>query len=182
MQLSLQTIFQLVLVVGVVLTAIGTYGSYHYGKEEQDARDRLSDKRQDALKSEISKLQAEAAKTNQKIELIYQAVKPQEDVWMEVEMKNIPGPIADYLLLLFASDKGRISGKARIKGSDELYTFSTTANNRHPVAIRNLWLKSEGQYKTPVVLQFSITERTDPDASFQIYTAGFIFSRGQEPH
>jgi len=180
--MSLQTISQLVLALGAVLTMVGGYGSYHFGKKEQEERDLISDQRQDGLKAQIALLQTEIKTNTKQLELIYQAVKVQEDVWMEVEMKNVPGPIADYLLLLFKSDLGRVSGKARIKGSDELYSFSTTANNIHPIALRNVWLKEQSQYRSPVILQFQITERSDPTASFQIYTAGFIFSRGQEPH
>jgi hypothetical protein len=62
---------------------------------------------------------------------------------MYVEVKNAPPRITDYLLLLFASDKGRISGKVRIKSSETVACFSATVNNRVPVAVRNLWLAKD---------------------------------------
>jgi len=180
--MSWQTISQIVLLVGVLLTAIGGFGSYYFGRTEQNERERISDEKQAALREQIVQLQASTTRMSEQVQLIYQAAKLQEDVWIEVEMKNAPGPITDYLMLLFTSDKGRISGKARIKGSEEIYTFSTTVNNKLSIALRNVWIESEGQYKSPIILQFVITQKTDPEASFSIYTAGFIFSRGQEPH
>ena len=97
-------------------------------------------------------------------------------------MKHVPPGVTDYLLLLFASNKGRISGKVRIKDSSEETTFSTTANNRVPVALRNVWVPEESQYKVPTILQFIITEKTSSDSALSIYTQGWIDTRGNEPH
>lgn len=180
--MTLQTVSQIVLLIGVVLSAFGAYGSYHYGKIEEAENKRESDKAQNELKAQIKDLQANTSQISDKADLIFQALKVKTEAWMEVEMKNAPAGIADYLLLLFASDKGRISGKVRIKGSENVASFSTTANNRVPVAIRNLWLPKEGQYKIPTIMEFTVTEKSEPDASLSIYTQGFIWSRGQEPH
>jgi hypothetical protein len=119
---------------------------------------------------------------NSRVELIYRATKIKEEIWTPVEMKNVPEGVTDYLLLLFQSDKGRVSGKVRIKGSEEIYTFSTTANNRFPIAVRNFWLAEKGQYKVPTILEFMITEKTDVTASLSIYTQGYIDTAGREPH
>ena len=102
--------------------------------------------------------------------------------WSEVELKNFPAVMADYVLLLFKSDKGRIIGKVRLKGSTEEYPFSTTANSRTPIAVRNIWLPQEQHYKSPAYLEFLMTEITEPNARLSIYTQGWIDSRGQEPH
>ncbi|THI83606.1 MAG: hypothetical protein CAF41_013930 [Nitrospira sp. CG24A] len=177
-----QTVSQIVLLLGVVLSAFGAYGSYHYGKLEEAENKRESDKAQNELKTQIKELQANTSQISDKADLIFQALKVKTEIWMEVEMKNVPAGITDYLLLLFASDKGRISGKVRIKGSENVASFSTTANNSVPVAVRNLWLPKEGQYKIPTIMEFAVTEKTEPDASLSIYTQGFIWSRGQEPH
>lgn len=177
-----QTVSQIVLLLGVMLSAFGAYGSYHYGKLEEAENKRGSDKAQNELKAQIKELQANTSQISDKADLIFQALKVKTEIWMEVEMKNVPAGITDYLLLLFASDKGRISGKVRIKGSENVASFSTTANNSVPVAVRNLWLPKEDQYKIPTIMEFAVTEKTEPDASLSIYTQGFLWSRGQEPH
>jgi hypothetical protein len=80
------------------------------------------------------------------------------------------------------SNIGRISGKVRIKGSQDVSPFYTTVNNTVPVAVRNLWVPAEGKYKIPTIMEFSITEKPTPDASLRIYTAGWVDSQGREPH
>ncbi len=180
--MTLQTISQLILLLGVVLTALGGYGSYHFGKIEEKEKERISDQKQNELNEQITILQANTSQINTKLELIYQAARLREEVWTQVEMKNVPPGVTDYLLLLFRSDKGRITGNVRIKGSQETSSFSTTANNRIPVALRNLWVPDQGQYKVPTVMEFSITEKTNAEASLSIYTQGYIDSRGTEPH
>jgi hypothetical protein len=134
--MTLQTASQIVLLFGVLLSAIGGFGSYYYGKQEEKENKRESDKVQSELKEQIKELQANTSKINDKAELIFQALKVKAETWMEVEMKNVPPGITDYLLLLFTADKGRISGKVRIKGSENISSFSTTANNRVPLCVR----------------------------------------------
>lgn len=180
--MTLQTASQIVLLVGVLLSALGGFGSYYYGKLEEEKNKRESDVAQNELNAQIKDLQAHTSNISDKTELIFQALKVKEETWMEVEMKNVPQGVADYLLLLFASDKGRIIGKVRIKGSEHVSSFSTTANNRVPVAVRNLWVPKEGQYKTPTILEFAVTEKTEPNASLSIYTQGWVDSRGREPN
>jgi hypothetical protein len=180
--MTLQTASQIVLLLGVLLSAIGGFGSYYFGKLEEGANKRESDKAQNELKAEIKTLQANTSQINNNTELIIQALNVKAETWMDVEMKNVPPGVTDYLLLLFTSDKGRISGKVRIKGSENVSSFSTTANNRMPVAVHNLWLPKEGHYKIPTIMEFAVTEKTEPDASLSIYTQGWIDSSGQEPH
>ncbi len=180
--MTLQTISQLVLFVGVLLSAIGGFGSYYYGKVEEEENKRNSSKVQDELKAQIRELEVNTSHISDKTELIFQALKVKAETWMEVEMRNVPQGVADYLLLFFTSDKGRISGKVRIKGAQSISSFSTTANNKVPVAVPNLWLPQEGQYQVPTIMEFTVTEKTEPDASLSIYTHGWIDSMGQEPH
>jgi len=187
--MSAQTVSQIILFTGIILTALGGYGSYHYGKEEERERERISDEKQRELKTQVSELQTRleavqenTSETHKTVNLIYQATKITEEEWTEVELKNVPPGVTDYILLLFASDKGRVSGKVRIKGSDEVYSFSTTANNKIPLALRNLWLPDKGQYKVPTIMEFAVTEKTEDDASLSVYTQGWIDTRGREPH
>jgi hypothetical protein len=119
---------------------------------------------------------------NQTVELVFQSAELKQEVWTEVEMKDVPPGVADYVLVLFRSNIGRISGKVRIKGSQDVSPFYTTVNNTVPVAVRNLWVPAEGKYKIPTIMEFSITEKPTPDASLRIYTAGWVDSQGREPH
>lgn len=178
----MQTISQIVLFIGVILSAIGGLGSYYYGKIEETKNKAESDNAQNELKTRIRELQANTSQINDKTELIFQALNVKKETWTEVEMKNVPPGVTDYLLLLFSSDKGRISGKVRIKDSEYVSSFSTTVNNKVPVALRNLWLPKEDRYKVPTIMEFTVNEKTDPDASLSIYTQGWIDSRGREPH
>lgn len=177
-----QTISQIVLFIGVLLSALGGFGSYYYGKLDEENNKREADAAQNALKTQIQELQAHTSKISDKTELIAQALNVKAEIWMEVEMKNVPPGVADYLLLLFASDKGRIVGKVRIKGSENVSLFSTTANNRIPVAVRNLWVPKDRQYKVPTILEYTVTEKTELNASLSIYTQGWLDSRGREPN
>jgi hypothetical protein len=115
-------------------------------------------------------------------QLVFQSQKLEENIWTEVTLKDVPPGVADYALLLFKSSAGRIIGRVRIKGSSYVCAFSTTANDAIPVAVQNVWVRSEGMYQIPTILEFSITEKPTPDAPLMIYTAGSIASRGREPH
>jgi hypothetical protein len=119
---------------------------------------------------------------NGNLTLVFESQKLEQEVWKEVELKGVPPGVADYALLLFKSNAGRIIGRVRIKDSSYISSFSTTVNDTIPVAVQNLWVRSEGMYKIPTVLEFSITEKPSPDASLMIYTEGYIDSRGSEPH
>ncbi len=197
--MTLQTFFQIVLFIGIILSAfggsgpnysinalyvgisfsaIGGLGSYLCGKFE-------ADKTQQELKAEIKELRADTSKTRKLLELIFEGPNVKKETWMEVEMKNVPQGVTDQLLLLFKSDKGIISGKVRIKGSKDIYLFSTIPNDHIPLAVRNLWLPNEGKYKEPTIMEFAVTEKTEPDASLKIFTAGYIQDLGKpfgKPH
>jgi hypothetical protein len=131
------------------------------------------------LKNQIAAFQADF---NKRTELIYEALGVKQDVWTDIEIKNVPDGATDYLLLLFKSNKGRISGKVRIKGSQSVSSFSTTANDTIPVAVPNLWIPALKQYQVPTILEFSVTEKTATDAGLSIFTQGWVDSRGTEPH
>lgn len=168
--MTLQTVSQIILAVGILATAVGGFGSYYFDDSKDIQRD---------LKSQISRLQANF---DTRTDLIFEALNIKPDVWNAVEIKSVPDGVADYLLLLFKSDKGRISGKVRIQGSNNIAYFSTTANSTIPVAVPNLWVPKEQQYKSPTILEFAVTQKTDPGAKLSIFTRGWIDSRGQEPH
>lgn len=180
--MTLQTISQLVATAGVILTALGGIGSYYFGKIEQTEKDRKHEQEQSTLRGQLTALQESSSQIKNQVELIYKATGLKDEVWTTVEMKNAPPGVTDYLLVLFGADKGRITGKVRIKGSQDSSLFSTTVNNRTPVAVRNLWIPTEAKYATPTVIEFLITEKTSPEASLSIYTAGWVDTRGREPH
>jgi hypothetical protein len=177
--MSFQTISQILALAGLLLTGLGGFGAYYFGKREDERQQAASDRTQNELKAQLAALQASVT---DRTELIFQALNIKPDTWMPVEMKNVPPGVADYLLLLFVSDKGRITGKVRIKGSDQICFFSTTANNRTPVAVPNLWLPKDQHYAMPTILEFAVTHKTEPDATLSIFTQGWIDTRGREPH
>jgi hypothetical protein len=175
MGMSAQTICQIVVGIGALISLIGTFGSYHFGKKEQAVQRRATEAAQAAVTMQLASI-------SRNTELLVQAANVKPDVWTEVEMKNVPPGVTDYLLLLFVADKGRISGKVRIRGAERTSLFSTTANSRVPVAVPNLWLPDQKSYKVPTILEFAVTEKTEPDAALTIFTQGWIDSRGTEPH
>ena len=174
-----QTISQSVLVLGILLTALGTGGSYYFGKIEERENQRKSANVQNELNSQITKLQSTF---DAKTDLIFKALKVKQDVWTSVETDMVPPGMAEFLFLIFKADKGRISGKVRIKGSEETAYFSTSANDTTPVAVPNLWVPSERQYKVPTVIEFTVTEKSVPDFTLSIFTQGFIDSMGKAPY
>ena len=180
--MTLQTICQIIIAIGIIMTAAGSYGSYHFGKAEQAIKDKEHEKESGNLKIQIDSLHAMTTKIAEQNDLIYSSTVGSNEEWHDVEMKHVPDGVADYLMLLFASNIGRITGKIRIKGASEETTFSTTANNKVPVALRNLWVPELSQYKTPTIMQFMIANKTHKEASLSIYTQGWIDTRGTEPH
>jgi hypothetical protein len=178
-EMTAQTAFQVVLFSGLVVSAIGGLGSYYFGKVEDAETQRKADETQHELKAQITKLQANF---DAKTDLIFKALNVKQDVWTAVKIESIPPGVADYLLLLFKSDKGRISGEVRVQGSSNIAYFSTTTNDTLPVAVPNLWLPQEQQYKVPTVIEFAVTEKTTPDATLSIFTQGWVDRRGREPH
>ena len=81
------------------MTGIGGYGAYYYGKVEEKEQQNKSDVIQRDLKSQIGKLQTTF---DAKTDLIFQALKVKQDVWIAVETKTVP-PTSAYLMLLFRS-------------------------------------------------------------------------------
>jgi hypothetical protein len=180
--MTLQTISQLGLLAGIIMTALGGFGSYYFGKIDDAEKDRKHEQEQQQLQSQLTALQESTSQINANVALIFKATGLKDDVWTTIEMKNVPPGVTDYLLVLFATDKGRVTGKVRIKGSQDISSFSTTVNNTIPVVVRNLWVPTERQYKVPTVMEFLITDKTSPEASLSIYTAGYVGSAGREPH
>jgi hypothetical protein len=175
---TFQTASQMLLAFGIILSAFGGFGSYFFGKLNQAKTQNKSDEIQRDLKAQIVKLQATF---DAKTDLIFQALKVKEDVWIAVNTNTVPPGVAEYLLLIFKSDKGRISGKVRVQGSDNIASFSTSVNDTLPVAVANLWVPKEHQYKIPTVIEFTVTEKTAADSSLSIFTQGWIDSLGREP-
>lgn len=180
--MTLQTICQIIIVIGIFITAAGSFGSYYFGKSEQEIKDIEHKKENVNLKSQVNSLLAMTTKIAEQNDLIYSSTVVNNEEWHDVEMKHVPDGVADYLMLLFASNTGRITGKVRIKGASEETTFSTTANNQVPVALRNLWIPEINQYQTPTIIQFMISNKTHKEASLSIYTQGWIDTLGTEPH
>ena len=181
--MSLLTWGHIVIFIGVFLTAAGGFGTYYFGKMEADKKDKASIVAQGKLQNRIKDLQKElglvqanTTSIDEKINLIFESTETKKHKWNEVKVKA--PVIADYILLLFRSSEGRISGNVRIKGGKEIYPFSTLVNNRIPLAVHNLWLPEKKQYQSDPLLEYEITETSDEKNSLSIFSAGYRMSSG----
>jgi hypothetical protein len=170
--MQIQTVFLILSLAGAIMSAAGAFGYAHFSRISS-AADKLD------LQLKLDKFEAAL---NKNTEQIFRAMKIKVDVWTPIEVNSVPPGVTDYLLLLFRSDRGRISGKVRVVGSQNEAWFSTTVNDTIPVSVANLWMAAEKSYKSPTVIEFTIVERTDEAATLTILTAGWVDSRGREPH
>jgi hypothetical protein len=173
--MSAQTICQIFVVVGAFISALAAFGSHYFGRQEQAEQRKKTEAAQAAVSAQLDRIASQN-------DILLQNAQVTLDVWTEVEMKHVPDGVADYLLLLFVADKGRITGKVRIKGSADVSFFSTTSNSNVPLAVPNLWVPKLQSYKVPTILEFAVTQKTEPDAALSIFTQGWIDTRGREAH
>jgi hypothetical protein len=101
-EVTFQTASQILLAFGIILSAFGGFGSYFFGKINQAETQSKSDEIQRDLKAQIVKLQATF---DAKTDLIFQALKVKEDVWIAVNTNTVPPGVTEYLLLIFKSDR-----------------------------------------------------------------------------
>jgi hypothetical protein len=169
--------------IGAVVSALGGWGAAYVARTSAEADATASRVRLERDKADLNaKLEKFEAALNQNTEQIFKAMNIKRDVWQSVTIDSVPPGVTDYILLLFRSDRGRISGKARVQGAKAEVSFSTTVNDTIPVAVPNLWLPDQKQYKSPTVVEFALTEMTDAGATLTVLTKGWIDSRGREPH
>ena len=181
--MSLQTWSHIVIFIGVVLTAAGGLGSYYFGKRENEKKEVQSAAEQmklqnriNALQGKLTEIQSNTESIDQKINLIFESSETKKNKWNEVK---VSAPIfADYIMILFRSSSGDIAGNARIKGTKEIYPFSTKVNNRIPLAVHNLWLQDKKQYMSDPILEYEITETSDEKNTLSIFSAGYRMSSG----
>jgi flagellar basal body-associated protein FliL len=182
-KMSLLTLSHIVVFFGLFLAALGGFGTYHFGKKEADKKDKASVADREKLQNRINDLQKElgliqssTTSIDEKITLLYESNQAKKHKWNEVKIRA--PVIADYVFLLFRSSMGKISGNARLKGSKEIYPFSTLVNNKIPLAVHNLWLPDKKQYQEGPTLEYEIVETSDEKDSLKIFSAGFHMSTG----
>lgn len=92
--------------------------------------------------------------------------------WREIKMIEVApwfgGEGIDYLYLVFKSTTGIIRGKIKIKGADEIYSFSSLPNTTLPIAVRNLWLPEKHHFRKLPTIQYKISEKTNINATLSI--------------
>jgi len=118
-----------------------------------------------------------ALSTNQKIDDLNKSQEQISGKGTQFEVKGVP-PIADYFPLVFKSSLGLITGYVRVKGTKEFHRFSTKANSKIPVVVKNLWLPEKGQYQSPPILELVIDHQSDEKATLSVYTTGFFLPDG----
>jgi hypothetical protein len=177
---DMQIFWYVVILVGALVVAGGGLMSSIETKRSGDRDQAELRKRYETVQGELKKFEASL---EQHITKVLDAVsaKPDEN-WRSIPLSAFPAEIADYALVLFRSSGGRISGKVRLKGSKAETLFSTSANNNIPLAVPNTWDADTGHYRTPATLEYIVTAAIDPEARLTIFTAGWIDSRGTEPH
>jgi len=87
---------------------------------------------------------------NRKVEQLLYESSVSRVTWEEIEtIKIVPWlPIGiQHYFLIFKADIGSIRGRIRVKGSKDLYSFSTNANDKMPLTIHNLWIPDTNQYQ-----------------------------------
>lgn len=176
----MQIFWYAVILIGALAVAGGGFMSSIETKRSGDRDQADLQQRYEAVQGELQKFEASLQQHMTKV-LDAVSAKPNEN-WQLVELSNIPAEVADYALMLFRSSAGRISGKVRLKGSKSETLFSTSANNNIPLAVPNAWDIQAGHYRKPATLEYLVTETTDPNARLSIFTAGWIDSRGTQPH
>jgi len=55
---TLQTLSQVAVVIGIVLTGLSGFGAYYYGRVAQDAKDSAAVEREGSLRANVDKLVA----------------------------------------------------------------------------------------------------------------------------
>jgi hypothetical protein len=169
--------------LGAVLSAAGGWGASYVARTSAEADAAVATARLESDKAELNaKLEKFETALNQNTEPVFRAMNIKRETWLAVAIDSVPPGVTDYILLLFKSDRGRISGRVRVKGSQVETSFSTTVNDTIPVSVRNLWVPDQKQYQVPTVIEFAVTETTDAGAALTILTKGWIDSRGREPH
>jgi hypothetical protein len=177
---DMQIFWYVVILFGALVVAGGGFMSSIETKRSGDRDQAELRTRYEMVQGELKKFEATLDKHTTKV-LDAVTAKP-DDNWRSIQLDNFPAEVADYALLLFRSSGGRIAGKVRLKGSKSETLFSTSANNNIPLAVPNAWDPNTGHYRIPATLEYVVTAATNPDARLTILTAGWIDSRGTEPH
>ena len=88
--------------------------------------------------------------------------------WLEKVINEVATGMTTKILLLFKSSNNRITGKVRVKGTNDEYLFSTTVNNLNPI---NLDIPLDCNY--PIIIEYSITDQVNPKAILSIHLDSF---------
>ncbi|MDM8541148.1 hypothetical protein QUF90_08665 [Desulfococcaceae bacterium HSG9] len=181
--MSFLTISNIVVFIGVLLTATGGLGTYYFGKKEAEKKDKISATAQiksqnhiNDLQKKLTLIQNNTTSIEKNIKLISESKEAKKHKWNEIKV-SVP-VFSDYFFLLFQSSMGKMSGNIRIKNSKRIYPFSTLVNNKLQLAIQNLWLPDKKQYLEDPILEYEITEASDEKDSLKIFLAGYNLGMG----
>jgi hypothetical protein len=179
-EIDMQVLFYVAIFIGALLVAGGSFGSSMVTRWSGQREKAALQAQLDTVQTQLQKFEAALDKNTT---AVLQAAKiTPDDQWQSVELNSVPPGVADYALMLFRSDRGRITGKVRMKGSKTETAFSTSANDKLPLAVPNVWDVGGGHYQIPTVLEYAVTQSTDPAGRLSIFTAGWIDFLGQQPH
>jgi len=98
---TLQTVSQIAIVVGVILTGLGGFGAFHYGRRIDQQKEQEASAREDALKADIGKLLTGNASLERRLE-------PFESLAKQLH----PNVASDEALALLQRELDAVSKKA----------------------------------------------------------------------
>ena len=165
-----------IMLFGAVLAAGGSFSAYYFGNKVNKLSE---DKMQSTLSivdQKVDGVDDKLTGIDHKLTLIAETNDSQKHKWNEA--KIIAPAIADYVMLIFKSTGGRISGNCRIKGTDVIYPFSTDVNDKIQLAVKNKWQEEKGNYTEDPFLEYEIIQKSQDMDTLKIFTAGYKMAFG----
>ena len=133
--MSAQTICQLVVALGIVLTAGGGLGAFYFGGIE-DTNKQL------AFDAQLATLQNSL---NQNTQLLYEALNVKKDVWIPVQMNGAPSGVADYLLLLLGQTRAALAERYAYRGRKQFRVSQLALMAAHLLRYRTCGTRLHGR-------------------------------------
>lgn len=149
--------FWLILIcIFTVLVAISAYMLKRAEQKEGQSKYNELKEGQLVIKSDVKEIRKTLVTTDS---------TPSQE-WIRIDFVNVTeGTVdcsgMDFIFLLFKASSGIINGKIKIKGSELIYPFFTSANSNLPLSIKNQFIPEKGHYIRFPDFEYQITEKPD---------------------
>lgn len=172
-KMSLLTLSHIFILAGIIITGLGGFGSYYFGKKESDQKDAEFETKLNEIRTDTSSNVDMSKKIYQ---ILVKTTEGPKKEWNSIRMIEVAdwfgGEGIDYMYFVFKSSSGVIRGNLRINDTEEVYSFSTMTNTNLPIAVRNLYLLEKGHFRKFPTIEYKVTEKTDPFATLSIVMVG----------